>query len=39
MNPGQKIDLVFYRSGNARVSIVLNKKVIKVIKIDVEELG
>jgi len=37
MKPGQKIDFVFHRSGNARVSVVFNKKVIKVIKIDVEE--
>ncbi len=39
MKPGQKIDFVFHRSGNARVSIVFSKKVIKVIRINVEELS
>lgn len=36
MKPGQKIDFVFNRRGNARVSIVYNKKVQKVIRVDVE---
>ncbi|TAL33959.1 MAG: PASTA domain-containing protein [Spirochaetes bacterium] len=36
MEPGQKIDFVFFRSGDSRVSIVQDKKVIKVIKVDAD---
>jgi len=37
MKPGQTIQFVFQRTGNARVSIMRNKKSIKVMRIDVED--
>lgn len=36
MNPGQSMSFVFHRTGNARVSIVSSKRVIKVFKFDVD---
>ena len=36
MKPGQKIEFVFQRVGNSKVSILCNKKKIRVIGIDVE---
>jgi serine/threonine-protein kinase len=37
LKPKQTMQFVFQRTGNARVSIVRNKKVLKVIRIDVED--
>ena len=37
LKPKQTMQFVFQRTGNARVSIVRNKKVLKVLKIDVED--
>jgi beta-lactam-binding protein with PASTA domain len=36
MEAGQKMDFVFFRSGDSRVSIVQDKKVLKVIRIDAD---
>ncbi|MBP7585971.1 MAG: PASTA domain-containing protein [Spirochaetes bacterium] len=36
LNPGQPMSFVFHRTGNARVSILSNKRVIKVFKFDVD---
>lgn len=36
MKAGQKIDFVFHRSGNSRVKILHNKKVVKVLKFNVD---
>jgi len=37
MKPGQKIDFVFHRNGNARVYIVFNKKNIKTLRFNADE--
>ncbi|HSV96842.1 MAG TPA: PASTA domain-containing protein [Spirochaetota bacterium] len=37
MQPGQKMDFVFHRNGNARVAIVYNKKNIKTLRFNAEE--
>lgn len=37
MKPGKNIDFIFKRTGNARVSITLNKEIINVIPINVED--
>lgn len=36
MNTGQAINFVFHRTGNARVSVMSSKRVIKVFKFDVD---
>jgi serine/threonine-protein kinase len=36
LNPGQAVNFVFHRTGNARVSVVSSKRVIKVFKFDVD---
>lgn len=38
MKAGQKIDFIFHRNGNARISIVKEKRVIKVIRINAENI-
>jgi len=37
MKPGQKIDFVFHRNGNARVYIVFNKKNVKTLRFNADE--
>ena len=37
MKPGRKIDFVFKRTGNARISIVHDREVVEVITINVDE--
>ncbi|HDP80070.1 MAG TPA: PASTA domain-containing protein [Spirochaetes bacterium] len=38
MKPGQKIDFIFHRSGNARINITRDKRVIKVIRIKADDI-
>jgi len=37
MSPGQKIEFVFHRRGNAKITITCDKKQVRIMGIDVEE--
>lgn len=37
MKPGSRMEFIFHRTGNAKVSILCDKRVIEIIKIDVDD--